>query len=193
MVEARPLYGTVSAPWWSEVWIVGGGHSARGFDLASLRGKTVLAINESVKRLGFVGVAAAFFSLDNNWIRANYDFLEYFEEEKYLALPLETWPDLDGISNAVYLKWSHGDGLSEYPDTVCCGGNSGYAAVNVAYLKGAKKIHLIGYDLDPEVNDQHQYWSPRFKSMLCQLDRAGVSVLNHNPNSFIDAFPKTSA
>jgi hypothetical protein len=114
---------------------------------------------------------------------------EEFTGEKYLAVPLETWPECGGVPGAVYLRRSHEAGLSNDPGALCTGGNSGYAAINLAYLKGAETIHLVGYDMDPKMDDKYRQWIPRFRTMLPQLRRKDVTVLNHNKNSFIDAFP----
>lgn len=183
-------YSRISAPWWEEVWIVAGGRSARRFDLDRLSGKTVLAVNDAVDILpGAIRPAAAVFSLDNRWIRRRRDFLSRFPGEKFLAVPLETWPDCAGIPGAVYLGWSHQNGLSENPGIIATGGNSGYGAVNVAYLKHAQVIHLVGYDMHPQDNEQFLHWAPRFRAMLPQFKQRGISVINHNPDSSIDAFP----
>lgn len=178
-------------PAWRRAWIVAGGPSARKFDLGRLRGETVLAVNDALdlllaRRLPPTAVA----SLDNNWIRRRRADLERFEGEKYLALPLETWPDCAGIRGATYLRWSHADGLSEDPTRVCTGGNSGYGALNVAYLKGAREIFLVGYDMDPRDGPAHATWARLFRATLPQLAARRARVVNLNPNSFIDAFPR---
>lgn len=181
-------YGNVSAPWWDRVWIVAGGPSARGFDFSRLRGETVLAVNDAVDHFLPPGVPAAVFSLDNNWIRRRRVFLAGFPGEKYLALPLETWPDCADIPGAVYLRWEHADGLSDDPGAINTGGNSGYGALNLAYLKHAREIHLIGYDMDPGDFDQYYHWALAFPRALPQLQGRGARVVNHNPQSFITCF-----
>jgi hypothetical protein len=179
---------------WRETWIIGGGPSAGSFDLESLRGKNILAVNDSIDRLLSLvpPELPPVFSLDNRWIRRRLDFLASYSGEKYLAVPLDTWPDCGGIPDATYLRWSHADGLSEDPEVVCTGCNSGYAAVNLAYLKGAQEIHLVGYDMDPKDNDAYEYWASLFHTMLPKLNARGVRVTNHNPRSFVTAFPKAA-
>lgn len=172
-----------------------GGNSAKAFDYSCLRGKRVLAVNDSVFMISTLQVAllaVAVFSADAHWAIRHCDFLNGFRGEKYLAVPLETWPACDGIPGATYLRRCYREGLNLNLETpsVCTGGNSGYAAINLAVLKGAKEIHLVGYDMDPAEGDKYRQWIPRFRTMLPQLRLCGVQVWNHNRDSYIDAFQK---
>jgi len=181
-------YGSVlPLPRWDEVWIVARGPSARRFNLQRIRDKQILGVNTFVLA---TEVPAAICSADWRWIGSHRNLLSRYEGERYFAVSLETHPECAGIPGAVYLRRGRGQGISETPDTLCLGGNSGYAALNLAVLKGATDIHLIGYDMDPKDGEKYWQWAPLFRDMLPQLDRLGVRVTNHNPNSFIDAFPK---
>jgi hypothetical protein len=193
--EINSNYSTVSPPWWDEVWIVAGGASSAAFDYSQL-GKTVLAVNDGIYRVSSArpdllrsGLSAvALFSLDNGWVHSHRHFLSEFPGEKFVALPLETWPECAGIDGVQYLQWGFQSGLSEDPGVLNTGGNSGYAAINLAYLKRASRIHLIGYDMDPSHDEKYEQWIPRFRTMRTQLEARGVTVINHNPHSFVDAF-----
>jgi hypothetical protein len=105
----------------------------------------------------------------------------------------------------VFIIGNHGyDKLSEKPDGVNTGSNSGYQAINIAVLAGAKKIVLLGYDMRYDKNRTHAHnghpqrlpessykgFAQRFKSMIPQLEKLGVEVLNATPGSAIDAFKK---
>lgn len=181
-------YGVVSPPIWPECWVVAGGDSARHFDFSRARG-AVLVVNDAIFLVALQGLATAVFSVDSNWVRRRRVFLDSFAGEKYLAVPLETFPECGGVRGAAYLRWSHQAGLSDDPGAVCTGGNSGYAAINLAYLKGARVIHLAGFDME-DADDRFRQWIPRFRTMLPQLSARGVTVINHNPRSAIDAFPR---
>lgn len=179
---------TTSAPS-STWWIIGGGPSREKFDLSRIvrsEDVKVLAVNDAIK---FYPGADAIFSLDNRWIKKNKAFLRTTALPVYLAVPLETWPECF-IDGAHYFQWSHADGLSDNPLALCVGGNSGYAVINLAYLRGAREVHLVGFDLDPVDEEQYIYWALAFHTMAPQLDAKGVKVLNHNPGSFITAFPR---
>lgn len=184
-------YGRIQPiPSLSEIWILAGGPSARAFDLSRVSDQFVLAVNDAFSLAPAIAppcAAVAVCSVDPHWIRRHRDFLTESPYSKYFAVPLETWPDCGEIPHATYLQRSHEPGLSDKPEYLCTGGNSGYAAINVAYLLGARTIHLVGYDMNgPE--DKYRQWIPRFRTMLPQLEARGIEVINHNPQSAIDCF-----
>lgn len=97
-------------------------------------------------------------------------------------------------------------GLSLDCRAILTGRNSGYQALNIAVLAGAKKIVLLGYDMRFDGGKQHWFgehpirnteaefatYAKRFRSTLPQLKTLGVEVLNCSPISLIDAFPKVT-
>lgn len=85
------------------------------------------------------------------------------------------------------------------------GKNSGFQALNIAALAGAKKIILLGFDGRPAANGMehfhgghprptpsHFYEAMRkgFSAAEGAIKAAGVLVLNCSPGSGIDSFPK---
>ena len=189
----RPIYSTVSFPYWPEVWIVAGGPSARRFDFGKLKNKRVLCVNESI--LSLLGANLAFapsvFSLDHHWVYRRRDFLAGHQGEKFVSLPLETWPECDGIPRVTYLRHSTEQGLSDNPGVIH-GLESGYGAINLAYLKRAREIHLVGYDMDPAENEKWGWWLPRYGRVAVDLAARGVKVVNHNLLSHVEAFEKAA-
>lgn len=99
----------------------------------------------------------------------------------------------------------HSQGLSLDPRYLATGRNSGYQALNLAVLAGAKTIVLLGFDGRPAV-DGKTHWSgghPRptpaaayeeyrraFSAGESAIAAAGVRVINASPGSAIDSFPK---
>ena len=93
--------------------------------------------------------------------------------------------------------------LSESPNGIHTGSNGGYQAVNIAVLSGAKRIILLGYDMrfpggkshwhggHPVKNpaDHYTMYAGKFATMLPQLKRLGVEVINATPGSAIKCFP----
>lgn len=85
------------------------------------------------------------------------------------------------------------------------GGNGGHAAVNLAFLWGARRIILLGYDMKLGPNGERHYhadhpapciqtqlfeaWIRRFESTAKDLKRMGVEVLNTTPGSALPWFP----
>jgi len=173
---------------WQEVWVVGNGPSASRVTIPD--GACVLAINDALLRYMMSSAhRTAFFTLDKDWVRRNRLLLSMFKGEKHVALPLKTWPDCADISGVTYYAWSHAEALSDDPQVIATGQNSGYGALNLAYLKGARIVHLVGYDMDPAHNPNYKFWAPFFSHALPQLEARGVKVINHNPDSFVHAFP----
>jgi len=94
----------------------------------------------------------------------------------------------------------------ERRDTLKTGRNSGYQAINLALLLGAKRIILIGYDMKSSSKTHthwfgsHNKWTIRpdifkhfvdwFKKAKPQLDQLGIEVINCTPDSALDVFPR---
>jgi len=101
---------------------------------------------------------------------------------------------------------AHGYGLSLDPGQVVTGRNSGYQALNIAILAGAKTVILLGYDAREPSLGQKSHWfgdHPRIEQVSVfaeyrksfslgedAIKAAGVRVLNCSPGSAIDSFPK---
>lgn len=200
-------FGCVTpCPSWSDrpVFIVGGGPSLKGRDLSMLheRGR-VIGVNRAPEFL----VCDAAFSLDKRFARRFHAKLLAWAAagiEVYLAMPI----DMPGpaIPTATYLKRVSGDGCTRDPGEIKHGLNSGYGAVQLAALKGARDIYLLGYDMvDPGEGSVHWHsgyewqgsrgsvrcypdWARRFHALAAELP-PGVQVTNCNPRSAITAFP----
>lgn len=86
------------------------------------------------------------------------------------------------------------------------GSNSGHAAVNLAYLWGARRIILLGYDMKAGRNGEKHFhpdhprtciqqqlfaqWIKRFESTAKDLERLGVAVWNCTPGSALPWFQR---
>lgn len=92
-------------------------------------------------------------------------------------------------------------------DCVHFGGNSGYQAINLAYLMGAKRIILLGFDCKPVDGKDHwfgqhpngliqiqpyQLWMNHFPSLAKDLENRDIEVINCSPDSAIQCFKKMS-
>jgi len=108
---------------------------------------------DTAKRKGF-----AMFGCNNVWKLTQLDVL-YGCDEKWwdhywcdeLANdPCEKWTGSKGAAKRYGLNWIDGKdrpGLSSDPRYVHHGHGSGFSLVNLAYLMGARRIVLLGYDL----------------------------------------------
>jgi hypothetical protein len=96
-------------------------------------------------------------------------------------------------------------GLELQPDGLRTGRNSGYQAINLAVHLGARRIILLGFDMQSAggrwhwFGGQHPYGSSeppyqtfreRFETLVEPLKVAGVEVINCTPGSALDAFPR---
>ncbi len=104
------------------------------------------------------------------------------------------------------INWApanRGEGLGR--EFIHWGANSGYQAINLAYLWGARRIILLGYDCKqiegkahwfgqhPQGLNRHQpleTWRRNFPQLAADLAAEGVEVLNCSPDSALECFRK---
>lgn len=207
-----PPLGKVEAPWWDDkpLAIVGTGTSLNGFDFDAFDNPRfrVLAVKEAVWDLPF---AAAVFGLDRPWINRQAQKLQDCPVPKVLSVEPEVRPCAN-IAGALYIMRARFPGFSDDPALIQSGANSGFGAVNYAYLKRAKHICLFGFDYrpgphycqeryvddrgNPQPADQNaRYWvnwGDNFNDCRAQLEREGVTIMNASIHSTVKAFPKCS-
>lgn len=85
------------------------------------------------------------------------------------------------------------------------GSNSGYQTINLAVHLGAKRIVLIGYDMQPAEDGRNHWFGEHpdrvpappydkmieaFETLVTPLEENGVEVINATPESALDVFPK---
>lgn len=197
----RPKTSTVQPIWRGETcFIIGGGPSLTGLDWNRLAGKRTIAINKAL--LSY----------------PNADVLYWTDSRFY------SWHKLDidrfkGLKYAIRFNATHNGevqllnrgmrfGLETRADTLAHGNNSGYAAINLAYHLGAKRIVLLGYDMGNVGGKSHfhdgyatratsdeiyqKQFIPGFDFLAAELKKKGVEVLNACPTSKLTAFPRIS-
>jgi len=98
----------------------------------------------------------------------------------------------------------HSFGLSLDPKQIVTGSNSGYQALNIAVLAGAKTIILLGFDAREPTGKTHWFGDhPKREPLAAYAEyrkafsvgeraiaAAGVRVINSSPGSGINSFPK---
>lgn len=101
------------------------------------------------------------------------------------------------------LKQWREDGLSLRPDRLCLGHNSGYQAINLAFLFGAARIVLLGYDMQPGPSGEYFFGASHpdrkrspykkfrdiFATMVQPLKDAGIEVVNCSRRTALSCFP----
>ena len=200
----RPAGASEAGRRWDDrrVFLVGGGPSLRGFDFSRIEGRgRIVAVNEAA----FHCRADALFSADFQWLRRRAEGISAFAGEKFAALPRghALWGALPGVA---YLEASGARGLSEEPGVIHLGGNSGYGALNLCTLKGARHITLLGFDFRVEGGRHHYHdeyswyrrrndgylsiWARNFNDCKKQIKKAGIQIINANSISNISCFKK---
>lgn len=179
------------------IYLIGGGPSLKGFDFERLRGKVCIAINKAFLHVPFAQVAYWTDTRVYHWYRKQIgDFVGLKVTNK--PRPIE-----QGIIN---LLDTGKTGLELNNNALRHGNNSGYAAINLAYHLGAKKIVLLGFDmgLDGRKTHWHEGYNiptprsnlyessmlPNFETLVEPLKKQGISIINANPKSAINCFKK---
>ena len=180
------------------IYIIGGGPSLHNFDFRTLYGKRTLAINKSL-----------FYITDPDvvyWTDGR--FYTWFKNEvdscKGLKFALKAHSQYTSDINV--LRKGKPYGLEEDPQSLAHGFNSGYAAINLAYHLGCKRIVLLGFDMTNDGTKTHFHdgyptraageemytdkFLPGFPQLFEELKLTGVEVLNACPHSKITVFPK---
>lgn len=98
------------------------------------------------------------------------------------------------------------EGLSTDPRYLHCGRNSGHQALNLAFLRGADPIILVGFDMQLTGGAVHWHghhdglnnprvdlcaeWCRRFASSAAQAAAAGVRIINASVETALTCFER---
>lgn len=101
------------------------------------------------------------------------------------------------------IRGSNGVGLGK-PGEINLGGNSGFQAVNLAYVFGARRILLLGFDMAPGPQGRKHWhedhpapcvqaqcfneWKLKFKKLAEDLKVAKCEVVNCSRNTALECF-----
>lgn len=95
-----------------------------------------------------------------------------------------------------------GSGLSTDPQYIHQGRNSGYQAINLAFLLGAKRIVLLGYDMHVRPSGRPRWFGhhpnlqvPNYTDYISHYESIAaqrlVEIINCTPSTALNCFPKT--
>jgi hypothetical protein len=158
----------------------------------------VIAINDAFK---IFPRADVLYFCDVDWWKKN----RLSVQERFLGKVIVTMNHV--LSGVKTLRETGALGLETDPGGIRHGNNSGYAAINLAYHFGAKRIVLLGYDM--RVPNGKTHWHDRdngrdaqdfdhvlrnemlpcFRYLHDPLKAAGVEVINATPNSALTLWP----
>ena len=175
---------------------IASGPSLTQADCDFVRGRAkVIVINTSYKLAPWADVLYACDARWWKWNKGAKDFkgMKYALERRAGTL----YPDVR------VLKQQAPHGLSDDPTAICTGKNSGYQALNLAYLFGAKRIVLLGYDMQKGPNGEmhwhkehpmrtpalYRQFMDRFATLEQPLKERGVEVINCTRSTALKVFP----
>jgi hypothetical protein len=180
------------------VYLIGGGPSLAGFNWKGLIGKRTIAINKSI--LTYPQADALYWTDSRvyGWYKSEID---NFNGLKYTIRNHHTYSQ-----DVKILKKGTAFGLEESNDTLAHGNNSGYAAINLAYHLGAKRIILLGYDMRNDGSKGHYHdgypvpvtgdniyrdqFMPGFGILSSILKEKKIEVYNASMTSALTVWPK---
>ena len=134
----------------------------------------------------------------------------YYAQIQAANFGAELWTQDEGASRNYLLNRM--PGISEAGlglDKIHFGGNSGYQAINLAYLFGARKIVLLGFDMQATNGKQHYFgrhpyhqngqgpsdalfksWQQNFLQLARDLKAHNVHVVNATRTSALTMFDR---
>lgn len=173
------------------LWVcIGTGPSLTTDQVDRCRGHQVIAVNDAY---GLAPWANILYATDGKWWRVHIDAVRAtFRGELYT-----TDKNAAKAHELRYIEGRHAPGLGQ--GVIHYGSNSGYAAVNLAYILGAKRIVLLGYDLGYEHKSHFfgdhcpalQEATPfgRFIEWFKSIDAERYDIVNATPGSRLNHFP----
>lgn len=197
--KGTPKYPSVPKLWPGETVVcIASGPSLTREDCDFVRGKArVIVVNTSYRMAPWADCLYACDARWWQWARGAPDF----HGMKYaLQRRAERWPGV------VALRIGTHDGLSTDPTTLNTGKNSGYQAINLAVHLGAKRIILLGYDMQKGKNGEHHWHKEHpsrtpdiyrkflhyFNTIEEPLKQLSIEVINCSRVSALKIFPRMS-
>lgn len=162
-------------------------------EYANAKGATVIAVNDAYVYAPF---AAALMASDGAWW--------IHKRPEFAGLRFSLDPQAARIQGVVVLKNTGTEGIELNPGGLKTGRNSGAAAVNLAVHFGAKRILLLGYDMDADKRRSHFFGSHKFplrdgspfelfreafKHQVAPLQQLGIEVVNCSRRTALKCFP----
>lgn len=172
-------------------------------DVAAVQGKApVIAVNDTYRLAPW---AEALYATDAQWWKHHREAVKGFAGDKW-SLAQPNWGNLHSSMPEVGLLVNAGcDGLETEPSGIRHGQNSGYAAINLAVHYGAKRIVLLGYDMQPDGRKQHFFGDHAWRrgvalpyasflraydTLVQPLKALGVEVVNCSRRTALTCFPR---
>jgi hypothetical protein len=190
------------APRWSQCIVAATGPSLTPLVADRCAGWPVVAVNDAYR---LIPSAPVLYACDPDWWELHQGCPDFAGEK---------WSSHDPLNNndklAVARRYGlrlvggrDGEGFSFDPSAIHYGSNSGFQAINLALLMGARRILLVGFDMHSR-GGRHFFgdhpeplsnWM-QFESLVPTFRRAArllppsIQIINCTPGSALDCFPR---
>lgn len=179
----------------STIVCIASGPSLTAEDCAFVRGRArVIAINTSYQRAPWADVL---YASDAKWWQEHRGAPDFTGLKYAFDSDAAKWPGVQVLQNR------GAEGLELSPDGLRHGNNSGYQALGLAFHLGARRIVLLGYDMQVGPSGQRNWHAPhaimmdsnyekfrrRFETIVEPLKQAGVTVINCTRRTALTCFP----
>lgn len=163
----------------------------------------VLAVSDAYRLMPW---AHALYATDGRWWRHN-NGCQDFAGERWSSHNNETASDEKRDIAVEYglslVRGARNEGFSLDPSMIHYGDNSGFAGINLAILKGARYIVLVGFNMQsvngkshffgahPPAMEKNAYtdYLPRYRE-AAKLLPANIEITNCTPDSLLNCFPE---
>ena len=152
----------------SRCFIIGGGPSLKGFDFSLLKNELTISINRAFE---YIDPSIIFFMDDETF----YDPLlagEFGQEARRKFISSKALKMALNIGGSNFKHGVYSIPLSKTPnmtfnlkDGIFDGGNSGYAALNLAITLGATTVYLLGFDMKGSPEGKQQWFHDGYKNV----------------------------
>jgi len=185
-----------------DVFILGGGPSVKTFPVERrLKRQRVVGCNDAY--LFGDGIVDVLVFGDRTWYDHHKDKPKF---QSFRNPKITNHKDLEGDPAVI---WAPREQEGFHRHALGWNGNTGSSAINVALLLGAGRVLLVGFDMalgeggksnwhhnplnTPENKHYARYMDAISRTMSMILDKwPGVEIINLNPNSAMDLFPRKS-
>ena len=189
-------------------FIVASGPSLIKEDIEKLKGQNVIVINTTYKLAPW---ATVLYACDPKWWHWN-EGAKDFEGEKWTQYSgmgkegrLKEYIEKNNLEDykLKYVKSVPNSGISEDPNYIYQGSNSGIQAINLAYHFGAREMVLLGFDMQQtngknhwhedhpdKVNAHWHRWLGLYEVVSNDAKRLGISIINCTRETALKCFEK---
>jgi len=182
-----------------QTWVcIATGPSLSAADCEKVRHLNCITVNDAYRLAPW---AAAHYAADAEWWRVHIGAMDHCSGQK--TTQHRNWQPGEAEKHGItVLKSSPKPGLSRDAGTLHAGRNSGYQAINLAYLLGATRILLLGYDMGATGNTHFFGDHPKalrqcsdygkFRAPFRTIHPAdyGLEIINCTRQTALDAFPR---